>query len=435
MADMQFSAAMGDQGVLSALDKFAYSAEKSAQKSNRAFGALEHGSGKVLGGFAKSMAGAMGLHSVMELGSRSLEEYAKRNIDVAASLERITESHRDMFASLGRDLSQFTQGGEGVFKWISEKREEAANFAATVMGFFKTEWNDRGGFSESWAKSKAEIAAVNAEMKKAENVQKEMANAATMAAAALEHEARMAELTGDQFRSDELKAEIEYQQRLRKIAEDTKGKPGDMGMTMRAQAQEERDAKLRKAQDDADKRASDAAEKVAKDAKAFDDARTNDQKKSAAALLEYDLERKKFTLAQQRLNMSDAQAKAMERELKLQEYLVKLQAQEGLSSSAKTMLAAEARAASAADAVDELSRLEDKKTRNFNVGVQAGASAIGLGAVGGERTYSAATVPGLSEAREQLRQAQAAARSLVNIDKATARLVESARTSVGTFGN
>jgi len=438
VADLKFDAAMADQGVLSALDKFAYSAEKSAHKSNRAFGTLEHGSDHVLKGFAKSIAGAMGLHSIMELGSKSLEEYAKKNLDVAASLERIGESHREMFASLGRDLSMFTDAGEGVFKWISDKREEAANFAGKVAGFFKFAWNNRGaGFKEAWEGGSAEIEGVNAAMKKSENIQKEMANAALLSANALEHEAKMSELAGEesQQHTDELKAEIEYQAQLKKIAEDTKGKPADMANTMRLRAQEERDRKIQKAQEDADKRVDDAAEKTRKEAKSFDDAREAADKKSNAALLDYDLERKKFALSQDRLHMSDAQAKAVEREIKLQEYLVKLQGQDGLTSSAKALLAAEARAASAADAVDELTRLDDKKSKHYNVAIQAGAGAIGLGAVGGDRTFNAATVPGLNEAREQLKAAQAGVRALVNIDKSTAKLVEAAKGSVGVFGN
>lgn len=423
MADLTFTATMGDSGVGAGLDRFEQQAVKAAHKSNAAFGVLEHGTNHMLTGMVKGIAGALGLHQALGLATDAIAAYAKVNMEAAQAVDRLSETREHLLADLGRDLMFLVQPVEAVLHKLGEWRDWAVN--ATTIGL---KMLDHGGDSpllgstaSRFKMAKNEAAAYEQQMRIAAEKEKEFADAAMLSNKALETQEKIMRLSGQTLEADTIAARIEYQKTMKEIADQSKEKKLSPQTTqsLRDLAASIRDASIEKAQADDDKRWQDDFDKRMKERDGADKERRAAEDKRSDATFEFQIARDEAKLAVDKLHMTKQQIDLKEREIKLAEELARINKIDGLTSSEKAILASDARIAAAADLVGDL-KDKIKSPRRFDTAINPGAMSIGLGLTGAQPVYSATTVPGLREAQQQLEEAKKASRLLINIEKSVA---------------
>lgn len=433
MADLTYTATMGDKGVRSGLRDFERDASRAAQRSSQAFDTLGKASGNAFGSMIKGAAAFIGVNNAAQLAARSLEMYAQRNVDAASSLEKLAKARDAFLVDIGRDLTSFLPDiqdwidkARGAYNGLTTQLAYAGKILANPMDQIKSR-----GLSGQVAAM--EIDAGIAALKKSEGMQREFAAATDLGTAALENQEKIARLNNETLAADELRARIEFQKEFQRIAAEGKAqnRPMDWFSTKQGYARNAFDAQMAKAKRDEEKRQDDERAKAAADAAAYDRAREAESEKRANAVAEMELERQRLALTHERLDLTDVEIAKREKGLKLAEYLNKLDKMEGLNSSEKSLLASDARIASAAELVGELEKSGKKKNDVARTAIQAGASVIGTARTAG--LYQSSATPGLAEAKQALQEAIKQSKSLINIEKAVAETAKNSRRNVAVF--
>ena len=448
MADITFSATLDDKAVSKGLDTIASKAKQSAQQVEQSFAKSGAASDQLVSRFAGQIASFVSLSRGVQFLSTALQDYSKKNLDVAASFEKISQAKEGVFDGIARDLAPLLDGVAELIKKLEKLRDGASDVAAQAIESFTTSNGESPEFSTGTEflddpSRMSQIQAAKDERLKQEKLQKEASEQAIIN----DEKQRVLEKTMRQenriYAADKLKNQMDYETKLQDIAkkQEKQNLSGSTVRQLQNLAVLDRDIANRKAIDDekARKLAFEQSMKAGADQIAQEEEKERQEQKSwELAQQQLQIEQEKSEIESQSLKNSidgnkDVVA-IMQAKLQLHERLNAIQDNEKIDSQEKEYLATLARTNALESIVHTLENptMSGAEKRASSVSLASGAGAIGRAAVFGDRVYS--DPPGLKEAREQLNVAKQSLKHLSEIALWAKDMATGGDSTIARFG-
>jgi len=425
MADITFSATLDDKAVSKGLDTIAAKAKQSTQQVEQSFAKSGQASDQMVSRFASQAASFVSISRGVQFLGRAMDEYAKKNIDAAASLERIGDAKDALLVSIGSDISPLLDQVAEILAKADEVRNKIVNFVTDLPGKVQGAYKylttgDKHAFDGT---NKGEdLDALN---KKNIAQQKEIAETQLLGVEKRKLKEKQLREENRLYEADLVKNQIDLGSKMEEIARKAKEKKlsGSAVNELQSMARAEKDLADQKAKDDENARKL----QFEQQSKAGAAEIAQEEEKERQAEKAWQKGQEQFRLEQEKLAIESQALKnnidgnkdvvsIMETKLKLQERLAAIAENDVLDADEKSLAATQARAVALESIVKTLENPEMSaaEKRAAGASISAGAGSIGFGAVFGNKTYGQ-EAPGLKEAREQLSVARESLKHLSTI--------------------